>query len=217
MAGKYFFVDTTRCTACRGCQIACKNWNKQGVSKTTQYGSYQNPSDLDGNTFRLVRFEEHPSKKNSMVWYFFTEACRHCLKPACQKKADQIKKGAIVVNDFGAVLFTKETKELEKAFKAIKQACPWSIPTWNKKDKQIVKCHMCHDRVAAGLPTSCSKACPTGALNFGEEAEIKKLANERLASAKKKFGGKSEILDLEDVRVLYLVIEEQSKYRPVAI
>jgi formate dehydrogenase iron-sulfur subunit len=216
MAGKFFFVDTTRCTACRGCQIACKQWNKQGASKTTQYGSYQNPADLDGNTFRLVRFHEHPSKVNSMVWYFFTEACRHCLKPPCKKKADQIKKDAIIVNEVGAVLYTKQTKDLEKSFKAIKQACPWSIPTWSKKEKQLVKCHMCHERVAAGLKTACSKACPTGALNFGEEAEMKKLANERLAAAKKKFGGRGEILDLEDVRVLYLIIDEQAKYRPVA-
>jgi formate dehydrogenase iron-sulfur subunit len=76
MAGKFFFIDTTRCTACRGCQIACKQYKKHGVTKTKQYGSYQNPLDLDGNTFRLVRFSEHPSKQNSMVWYFFTEACR---------------------------------------------------------------------------------------------------------------------------------------------
>jgi Fe-S-cluster-containing dehydrogenase component len=75
---------------------------------------------------------------------------------------------------------------------------------------------MCYDRVEAGLPTACSKACPNGAINFGDEAEMKKLANERLAAAKKKFGGKGEVLDLEDVRALYLIVDEQSKYRPVA-
>jgi hypothetical protein len=37
-----------------------------------------------------------------------------------------------------------------------------------------------------------------------------------LKAAKKKFGGKGEILDLEDVRALYLIVDEQSKYRPVA-
>ena len=217
MAGKFFFVDTTRCTACRGCQIACKQWNKLPADKTKQYGTYQNPTDLNGNTYRLVRFEEHPAKVNSIDWYFFTEACRHCLAPPCKKKADQVKKDAIIVNDFGAVLYTKGTKDLKKAAKAIKQSCPWSIPTWSNKKKQLVKCHMCHERVAAGLKTACSKACPTGALNFGEEAKMKELANKRLAAAKKKFGGKGEILDLEDVRVLYLVIDEQSKYRPVAL
>jgi len=216
MAGKFFLIDTTRCTACRGCQIACKQWKKLPAGKTKQYGTYQNPTDLDGNTFRLVRFSEYPSEKNSMVWYFFSDACRHCLKPPCQTKADQIKKDAIIVNDFGAVLYTKKTKELQKASKVIKQACPWSIPNWSKKAKQLVKCDMCNDRVEAGLLPACAKACPTGALNFGDEAEIKKLANERLTAVKKKFG-KGEILDLEDVRALFLVIDEYGKYVPVAL
>ncbi len=215
MAGKYFLIDTTRCMACRGCQIACKQWNKLPASETKQYGTYQNPLDLDDNTYRLVRFAEHPAKDNSMVWYFFTDACRHCLAPPCKKKADQIVKDAIIVNDFGAVLFTEKTKELEKSSKAIKQTCPWSIPNWSKKEKQLVKCHMCVDRVEAGLLPACAKACPTGALNFGEEVEIKKLADERLAAAKKKFG-KAEILDATDVRSLFLVIDDYPKYVKVA-
>jgi len=217
MAGKFFLVDTTRCTACRGCQIACKQWNKLPADKSKQYGTYQNPTDLNGNTWRLVRFSEYPSKKNSMVWYFFSDACRHCLKPPCKKKADQIKKDAIVVNDLGAIIYTKGTKDLQKASKAIKQSCPWSIPNWSKKAKQLTKCTMCSDRVAAGLLPACAKACPTGAITFGDEAEIKKLANERLAKVKKKFGGKGELLDVEDVRVLFLVIDEYAKYAPVAL
>ena len=114
MAGKFFFIDTTRCIACRGCQIACKQYEKHSVSKTKQSGTYQNPQDLDENTFRLVRFSEHPSKVNSMAWYFFAEACRHCLTPPCKKKVDQIKKDAIIVNDFGAVLYTDKMQGLEK-------------------------------------------------------------------------------------------------------
>lgn len=217
MAGKYFLIDTTRCMACRGCQIACKQWNKLPAGKTKQYGTYQNPLDLDGNTYRLVRFSEHPSEVNSMVWYFFTDACRHCLAPPCKKKADQIVKDAIIINDLGAVLFTKKTGELEKSAKAIKQVCPWSIPNWSKKQRQLTKCHMCYRRVEAGLLPACAKACPTGALNFGDEAEIKKLADQRLEAAKKKFGGRGEVLDYEDVRSLFLVIDEYSKYVPVAI
>ena len=211
MAGKFFLIDTTRCTACRGCQTACKQYKKHGVTKTKQYGTYQNPPDLDGNTFRLVRFSEHPSAINSMVWYFFTEACRHCLKPPCKRKADQILKDAIIVKDYGAV-YSKKTKDLEKSFKAIKQACPWSIPTWSKEEDQIVKCNMCYDRVEAGLLPACAKACPTGALNFGDEADMKKLANEHLNAAKKKFGDKAQILNPNDVRALYLVVDDFEMY-----
>ena len=217
MAGKFFLIDTTRCTACRGCQIACKAWNELPADKTKQYGSYQNPLDLNSHTYRLVRFAEYPSKKNSMVWYFFSDACRHCLAPACKKKADQIVKDAIIINNYGAVLYTEKTKDLERASKAVKQACPWSVPNWSKDQKKLVKCTMCHDRVDAGLLPACVKSCPTGALNFGEEADIKKLAKERLAEAKKKFGAKAHIEDEKDVRSLFLIVDDFVKYKPVEI
>lgn len=76
----------------------------------------------------------------------------------------------------------------------------------------MTKCHMCFDRVEAGLQPACSKACPTGALMFGDEKEIKKLAGQRLGAAKKRFGEKAQILDQDEVRVLYLVIDEFERY-----
>lgn len=217
MPGKFFLIDTTRCTACRGCQIACKQWKKLPADKTKQYGTYQNPTDLNGNTLRLVRFAEYPSKKNSMTWYFISDSCRHCLAPPCKKKADQMVKDAIVINDFGAVIYTKKTKALKKAAEVIKQACPWSIPNWSHKQRQMVKCDMCADRVEAGLLPACVKACPTGALNFGDEADIKKLADKRLATAKKKFGAKAHIEDIKDVRSLFLLVDDLVKYKPIEL
>ncbi len=58
---KTFLIDTSRCTACRGCQIACKEWHELPANKTTQYkwGSHQNPQDLNANNYKLVRFNEH--------------------------------------------------------------------------------------------------------------------------------------------------------------
>ena len=29
---KSFFIDTTLCTGCRGCQVACKQWNTSGTT-----------------------------------------------------------------------------------------------------------------------------------------------------------------------------------------
>lgn len=28
---KTFLIDTTKCTGCRGCQVACKQWNQLGA------------------------------------------------------------------------------------------------------------------------------------------------------------------------------------------
>ena len=52
-------IDTTRCTACRGCQVACKQWNEMPGLRTRNFGSYQNPPDLQWNTWTLIRFQEH--------------------------------------------------------------------------------------------------------------------------------------------------------------
>ena len=30
-----FLIDLTRCTGCRGCQVACKQWNQLEAEKTT--------------------------------------------------------------------------------------------------------------------------------------------------------------------------------------
>lgn len=211
MAGKFFFIDTTRCTACRGCQVACKQWNKNRADHTTQVGTYQNPLDLDGETFRLVRFAEHPRPGGGVAWYFFSDACRHCLEPWCKARADRFVPGAIVIEDSGAVVFTEKTRELEASAKVIKQACPWSIPNWSERKKQLTKCDMCHDRLAAGLEPACVAACPTGALNFGEEGEMKELAVTRQALARKKFG-QAHVLDAGQVRALYLVTDELRRY-----
>ncbi len=215
MAGKFFFIDTTKCTACRGCQVACQEWNKLPATPTKQRGTHQNPPTWNGVTYRVVRFAEHPSPINSMVWYFFTDACRHCLNPPCKQEADEMVKGAIVVDKNGAVIYTEKTKKLAKDLKMIQDACPWSVPQLDQRTGRLAKCHMCTDRVSAGLLPACVKACPTGALNFGDEPAIKKLAQERLAAAKKRFG-QAQILDAGDVRALYLVTAEESMYSQTA-
>ena len=53
--GKSILVDTTRCTGCRGCQVACKQWNNLPGTETKQTGSYQNPSDASFETYKVVR------------------------------------------------------------------------------------------------------------------------------------------------------------------
>jgi len=55
---KSFLVDTTLCTACRGCQVACKQWHDLPAEETVNRGSYQNPADLSFDTYKLVRMNE---------------------------------------------------------------------------------------------------------------------------------------------------------------
>src|SRR4030043_2135405 len=127
MADKSFFIDTTKCTACRGCQIACKQWNQRPAEKTINWGSHQNPRDLSFNTWKLVRFSEIPGDK--VAWYFFPDQCRHCVSPPCKEVADGKAKGAIIQDEkTGAVIFSPRVRIKMEDFNEIREACPYDIP-----------------------------------------------------------------------------------------
>ena len=213
MADKTFFIDTTRCTACRGCQMACKNWNRNGTSMTKNTGSHQNPPDLDGNTFKLVRFSE-TAVDGKVAWYFFADQCRHCLEPPCKFTIDgYVEGGAIQDEATGAVVYTEKTKKVP--FEEVRASCPYNIPR-QAKDGRIVKCTMCIDRVSNGLVPACVKVCPTGTMNFGERDAMLNLANERLAKLKGKYP-KAQLLDADQIRVVFLVVDDPAKYHKFAV
>ncbi len=213
MAGKSFLIDTSRCTACRGCQIACKNWNQNGASMTKNRGSYQNPADLDQNTFKLVRFSEY-EKRGKPVWYFFADQCRHCLEPPCKEVIDGYDEaGAIHDKATGAVVYTEKSKAAD--YDEVRSACPYDIPR-KAEAGQLVKCTMCIDRVSNGLVPACVKVCPTGTMNFGDRDEILKLAKQRLNALKKKYP-KAQLLDADSVRTIFLVTDDPAKYHKFAV
>ena len=213
MADKSFFIDTSKCTACRGCQMACKQWNKLGTEPTVNRGSHQNPPDLSATTYKLVHFSEE-QVGGKPVWYFFAEQCRHCLEPACKETADSMVKDAIIKDEAtGAVLYTDLTKKLKA--KEVITACPYNIPRLDSKSKRLAKCTMCFDRVKNGLLPACVKTCPTGAMSFGDREEILAKANKRLDLIKAKYP-KASLLDVDDVRVIYLVLDDRKKYAKFA-
>lgn len=213
MAGKGFFIDTTLCTACRGCQVACKNWNRNGTIPTKNTGSHQNPPDLDGNTFKLVRFSEVETD-GKLAWYFFADQCRHCLVPPCKDTIEGYVDDAVIQDEAtGAVVFLEKSKEAPH--EEVTSSCPYDIPRHREKGP-MVKCTMCIDRVSNGLKPACVKVCPTGAMNFGELDEMIALANERLAKLKPKYP-KAQLLDADQVRVIYLVVDDPKKYHKNAV
>ncbi|EGB16256.1 formate dehydrogenase, beta subunit, putative [Pseudodesulfovibrio mercurii] len=205
---KTFFIDLTKCTACRGCQVACKQWKKLPAEKTENWGSHQNPKDLSGTTLKLVRFQEVEGD-NGMQWLFFPEQCRHCVEPPCLD-AMTIPGSIIHDQETGAVIYTELTAD-EPDKEAFAMACPYNIPRVNEETGQVVKCDMCVDRVKVGLLPACVQTCPTGAMNFGDRDEMLALAEKRLAAASVKYPD-AELVDADSVRVIYLVQTDPDSY-----
>ena len=209
---KAILVDTSRCTACRGCQVGCKEWKSLPANNTKQWGSHQNPPDLNAYNFKLVRFSEHLID-GDVRWYFFPDQCRHCDYPPCMATADL--EGSIIQDEStGAVIFTEKTKGED--FEAIREACPYNIPRKDEKTGQIVKCDMCIDRIQAGMQPMCVKSCAMGAMQFGDRENILKKAEQRLAEVKKEFP-KAQLLDSSSVNVVFLVMDDPALYHEFAI
>jgi formate dehydrogenase iron-sulfur subunit len=208
---KSFLIDTTLCTACRGCQVACKQWHDLPAEKTVNRGSYQNPADLSFDTYKLVRMNEAVID-GKLRWLFFPDQCRHCLEPPCEATAGE---PTAIFTDAatGAVIYTSNTRELNAA--EIRESCPYDIPR-QAEDGTLAKCDMCSDRVENGLAPACVKVCPTGAMNFGERDEILDLAQQHLAAAQKKFPN-ATLLDPDDVKTIYLVGFDPNLYSEHAV
>ena len=208
---KSFFIDTTLCTACRACQVACKQWHDLPAEETKNRGTYENPADLSFDTYKLVRMREEVIG-GKLQWLFFPEQCRHCDEAPCLDTAGDetaVYKDAAT----GAIIFTANTKGLN--VDEIIESCPYNIPR-KGPDGTLAKCDMCLDRVHNGLLPACVKTCPTGTMNFGERSEMVALAKSRLSTVKKA-NPKAALLDPDDVNVIYLVTEKPSLYHEFAV
>ena len=208
--GKYAaLVDVSKCTACRACQVACKQWNENPAEKTYQVGTYQNPPDLSSLTYTIIRFQEQ-RVNGEMVWTFFKDQCRHCVEPPCKEVADEMVEGAILQDENGAVTFTEKTKDCD--FQEVRDACPYDIPRQDPATGIIYKCTFCNDRIANGMIPACIKTCPTGALQFGPRDEILEKAHRRLKELKKDYPH-ARILDEDEVSWIYVLHQPESQFQ----
>lgn len=209
---KSILVDTSRCTACRGCQVGCKEWKDLPPNPTKQWGSHQNPPDLNPYNFKLVRFSEHLID-NVVQWYFFPDQCRHCVTPPCMGTAE-VEDSIIQDEATGSIIFTEKTKEED--FEVIRESCPYDIPRKDEVSGRIVKCDMCIDRVQAGMQPMCVKSCAMGAMSFGDRPDILAKAENRLEQVKKEFP-KAALLDAEHTNVIFLVLNDPALYHDHAV
>ncbi len=168
-------IDVSKCIGCKACQVACMEWNDLRDDIGTNEGVYDNPPDLTGASWTVMRYAEVELEPGRLEWLIRKDGCMHCADPGCLKACPA--PGAIVQYSNGIVDFHEENCI---GCGYCITGCPFNVPRLSKKDGKAYKCTLCSDRVAVGMEPACIKSCPTGALVFGTKEDMKHHADERL-------------------------------------
>jgi anaerobic dimethyl sulfoxide reductase subunit B len=141
-----------RCIKCWSCEVACKQWH-----------------GIKAGTVKLRRVEEITSGTYPDVERTFKSvSCLHCPKPRCIEVCPQ---GAITKRPEDGIVVVDREKCI--GCKLCYDACPVHAPQYDE-DGLMSKCDLCLERLAKGEVPVCVATCPTGALKWGELAEMLK-------------------------------------------
>lgn len=180
--------DVEKCSACRGCSVACKQWKNLPADKTPFDGDYQSHKDLSSKTYTLIRMKETMAD-GKVRWDFLKFQCMHCgiagCVLGCPTNALQKEETGIVSHNID--------KCIGCGYCEIN--CTFGVPHVNKETKKSTKCNLCIDRVEKYIENdydrkympSCAKTCTADAILFGSREEMVRIANERLAVLKEKY------------------------------
>ena len=216
MAERAILFDTSKCMACRACQIACKQWNELTGEETINRGAYENPPDLSYQTWLKMKFIE-TERQGKLDWLFARQACMHCTDASCVKVCPT---KALYHHELGMVAYDKG---LCSGCGYCIEFCPFHIPRSNRNIltgvAKMDKCTMCTspslDRNGEGYIPACVKTCPTQALVYGERSTLVIQGRERMAALQSKgfmnaylYGDK----ELGGLHVLYALDDSPEAY-----
>ena len=164
-------IDTTRCTGCQRCAVACQAEYAMPISG-------EPPGGLSSDALTFVDSLPFETAVGEPGIRFVKRQCMHCLHPAC---ASACTVGALRKTGVGPVVY-----DADKCIgcRYCQYACPFGVPTysWDEPLGLISKCQMCVERLSAGQKPACTEACPNGALRLGKRQELLAQAHAQIAS-----------------------------------
>ena len=174
-------IDVSKCIGCKACQTACMEWNDLRDEVGENHGVYDNPNDMSGQSWTVMRYAEHEDEHGKLEWLIRKDGCMHCDEPGCLKACPS--PGAIVQYTNGIVDFHQENCI---GCGYCIAGCPFNVPRLSRHDSRAYKCTLCSDRVAVGQEPACVKTCPTGAIVFGTKEDMRQHAAGRIADLQRR-------------------------------
>lgn len=162
-----FRFDSSRCTQCFACEVACKSaHNLRPHVQEVPGGS--------GPRYRSVVTLLDPSNEARPIQYV-SMACMHCGSPDCMAVCPA--KAIYRDPEFGAVLIDRDKCI---GCRYCSWACEFGAPQFDR-DGLMQKCDMCIDRLREGKLPACVENCCGGAIKFGPVEEIEAGVRDKAA------------------------------------
>ena len=159
---KEIFVDIQLCMACKACETACAV--EHSTSKALFAAVFERPAPQK-------RVHVEPAHA-----YAYPVRCLHCGDAPCIAACPN---GAMSRDsDLGAVVVNED--RCQGCFMCA-MVCSFGAISAHPARRVAVKCDRCTDREERGQQPACVDACPTHALQFGDEEDLMK--EKRLSAA----------------------------------
>ena len=165
----HLVVDLAKCVGCFNCMVACKDehvgndWLPYTQQQQKHNEKWINPCKHERGS---VPFTDA---------CFVPKVCQHCEDAPCEKACPD----AVSTRSDGIVLLDPEKA---KGNKALVEACPYGMISWNEELQTAQKCTLCAHLLDAGwAEPRCVQACPLRALSFVrcEEDAFEKLVEDQ--------------------------------------
>lgn len=157
-----FAFDSTRCTGCKTCELACKDY--KDLDQTV---AYRKIYDYEGGEWTD---NGDGTVTTTAFVYHVSMSCNHCDNPACVHVCPT---GAMHKDADTGLVSVDAAKCIGCGY--CHMACPYNAPKVDRAVGHSAKCDGCADRVAQGLEPICVGACPLRALSFGPVDEMAAL------------------------------------------
>ena len=145
-----FSFDQSRCTGCKTCQMACKDYHDLGDEV-----SFRTVCEYAGGDWRQ---NGEGSWEQNVFAFYVSISCNHCANPVCIRLCTR---GAIHKDSLGFVVVDRDVCD---GCQMCMVACPYHAPRYDEETGRVAKCDGCRDRVKNGLGRFVSKHAPSARL-----------------------------------------------------
>ena len=131
-----FYFDSERCTGCKTCELACKDYKDLGTDV-----NFRRIYEYTGGNWNQ---QADGCWHQDVFAYYMSISCNHCAAPACTRVCPT---GAMHKNEDGFVIVNEETCI---GCRYCHMACPYDAPQFDAQKGHMTKCDGCYSQVKSG-------------------------------------------------------------------